>query len=163
MYLKGAARLLKYRVRKARGFSLSEILITLTILAILGGMIMLAFGPSEDKARATRIAADLDALRSAVLTYSHEESWNKNAFDAAEGLDAKMVRIASISPYLDRSIDINFVVTKEGGRLLVGFQNHPRIEGGVPGKLASMANNAGLRNASGDLYSNGSSVYMFVR
>lgn len=124
---------------------------------------MLNLGQSESKAQATRIAADLDALRSAVLTYSHEEAWNKNAFDNTVSPGTSMVKVASISPYLDKSIDYNFVVFKSGDRLLVGFTDHPRIEGGVPNKLASMAASAGLRNGDGGLYTSGSSVYMFVR
>lgn len=156
--------MLKYKFRKARGFSLTEILITLIIIAVLSGMVMLTVGSNSEPADAARLAANLEALRAAVLAYSNEVgSWNRDAFRAtADPADGGLLSIASLSPYLDRSTD-PFEVIRADGRLLVGFPNASRLTSGVADKLAKRAGEGGLVNSGGTVYSGGTGIYVFVR
>lgn len=149
---------------RARGFSLTEILIAVIIIGILSGMIMISFGRSSDRAQAARLAADLEALKSAVLAYSHEEgSWNRNAFrTSANASDGGLISVTSLSPYLDRELT-NFQVIRANDRLLAGFQSVPKLTGGVAGTLAKNAREGGLMTDTGDVYQGGSSIYMLVR
>lgn len=155
--------MLKNRLRKARGFALTEMLIVVIILAVLAGMFALTFGSSEDRAMATRIMSDLDSLRSAVLTYSNEQSWNRGAFDSSAGLDSGMINAVSLSPYLAKPIGENFRVLRVNDRLLAGYENHSKITAAVSERLARNAGNEGLLTSSGAVYTTGSSIYVNVR
>ena len=125
---------------------------------------MLTIGSNTDSAEATRITANLDALRSAVLTYSNEVgSWNRNAFRTTEvPSDGGLVSIASISPYLDRSVD-RFEVLRSNDRLLAGFPDASKLTAAVADKLAKTAQQDGLMNRSGTTYSSGTAIYIYVR
>jgi len=153
----------KYRIPKARGFAFSEILIVLVILSILGGTLMITLGPSEEKAKATRVQADLDALRSAVLTYSHENSWNKAAFAAVTTEGESMLSATSISPYLTQELRQTISVIRVNGRLLSGFVNHSDITESVSKRLRKAAEPEGLLDNKGDVYTNGADIYVYVR
>lgn len=156
--------MLKNRFRKTRGFALTEILLVIIILAILMGMIMLTFGSTGDRATATRIMADLDSLRSAVLAYSNEQSWNRDAFDMGATKDAGMVAVVSLTPYLAKETEANFrVVRGENNRLLAGYDDNTRITPGVEKRLANSARRDGLMTRSADVYISGRSIYVYVR
>ena len=154
---------MKYRILKARGFALSEILIVLVILSILGGTLMLTLGPSEEKTKATRVQADLDALRSAVLAYSHENSWNKAAFAAVPADGGSMLSATSISPYLTQELRQTISVIRVNSRLLAGFVNHSDITESVSQRLRKAAESGGLLDNKGNVYTDGADIYVYVR
>lgn len=163
MNLKEAALLLKNRFRRTRGFALNEMLIVILILAILMGMYMVAMGPAQDRTTATRITSDLDSLRSAVLAYSNAESWNRDAFVAGNTLDAGMVKVISLSPYLAKDIGESFSVLRVNDRLLVGFENHSKITSSVEKRLRSATRDGGFLKADGNAYSGGRDIFVYVR
>lgn len=150
--------------KKSCGFSLVEVLLTVMILSILGGMVMLSFGRSEDGAQAARIKADLEALKSAILAYSHNESWNRAAFDSSGTQDAGMLKAASLDQYLDRKISSGFEVIRVNNKLMVGLINPHRFTAGVRNRVERSAKTDGLYNRNGSSYTaNQSEVFMIIR
>lgn len=61
------------RTRRNRGFSLVELVITLTIMTILVGVVSMRSSGVTDRARATKIVETVEALRTPVMLY-HEDT-----------------------------------------------------------------------------------------
>jgi general secretion pathway protein G len=79
--------------RKARGFTLVELLIVIVIIGILAGSMLLVFGSTTDKAKATRIVSDMRNLKAAALMYYADN----NEWPAEGNLNTQL------SPYMDRA------------------------------------------------------------
>ncbi len=63
----------KYHLEiERKGFTLLELIITVTILAVLIGIVVVAINPAEQLARArdAKRVADLDAIKSAIILYT---------------------------------------------------------------------------------------------
>ncbi len=75
--------------RKQSGFTLLEIMLVVTIIALLLGAAIYKMGPSVDVAKKTRIEADIQGIRTMLLAYS-----GRNGFypTTDQGLKALVVR-----------------------------------------------------------------------
>ncbi|MBR4400616.1 MAG: prepilin-type N-terminal cleavage/methylation domain-containing protein [Synergistes sp.] len=141
------------KYRKAKGFTLVELLIVIVIIGILAGMMMLTTGSATDKAEATKIIANLRGLKAAALMcYADENAWPTD--------------IASLDKYVDQSIGetSDYEVGDEGEHLYVAYGGD-KLTAGVKDKLATMAEEVGLKAgaASADFTKDSDSVGMMVK
>ena len=141
------------KMRKAKGFTLVELLIVIIIIGILAGMLLLAVRSATDKAEATKIVNALRNYKSASLMYYTDHSvWPGTTDNWTDSLDM----------YVDRSIDAKsfsqVVVAAVGDRFLIGLKSaagSPLEQAGVQGKLADQAQSSALYDDQGVYFAGG--------
>jgi type II secretory pathway pseudopilin PulG len=109
------------------------------MLGILAGFMMLVFGGSTDRARATKIASDLESVKQAALTYeSQNRTRNNNPLDGYITGNAKASAFTGdvVSPYLENPLPaVPSLIRRNDRRLQVAFVNFP-----VDAKFAAALN-----------------------
>ena len=149
------------KMRKAKGFTLVELLIVIIIIGILAGMLLLAVGSATDKAEATKIVNALRNYKSATLMYYTDHSnWPPSgSWSGHTGW------VESLDRYTDRSMDLNafasLQVVDVSGRFIIGFNGatgSPLTQAGVQGKLAAQAAASALLSVGGAPYVAGASA-----
>jgi general secretion pathway protein G len=149
---------------KARkgGFTLVELLIVIMIIAILAGMMMLATGSATDGAEATKVINDLRNLKGASLMFFVDENrWPTATAADASSLDTYMDRAFLASGTRYGSLLVTETSISGVTRNIIGLTLNASVHReGVQKKLAGSAQNSGLWNATGGVYTGGNDIYM---
>ncbi len=139
------------RRRKAKGFTLVELLIVMVIIGILAGAMLLVMGSGKDKANATKIVSNLRSMKAAALMYYFDyNDWPTSISDLDDYMDRPVCADGEIVKAYDIDSNDNGVYIKA-----------TLEDGGFRDKLEEMATESGLYAAmdSGD-YAGGDNVYV---
>jgi len=138
------------RKRKAKGFTLVELLIVMVIIGILAGAMLLVMGSGKDKANATKIVSNLRSLKAAALMYYGDNNdWPDE--------------ITDLEQYMDRPVDSSDYSISDTGDYVCVVAT-PSTDG-VKKALTAMAEDSGLYggpDSDDSIYSNDEDVYMRI-
>lgn len=139
------------KYRKAKGFTLVELLIVIIIIGILAGMMMLASGAATDKAEATKIVSNMRNLKAAVIMYyADTNAWPTSANEASvdKFMDAPLLNNAKDTRYSIENSDPNGVVKV----VFTTTATSPDTAPGVITKLITFKDNGTLYSSDDKIF-----------
>lgn len=136
---------------KRKGFSLVELLIVVTLMALLAGGLVLSLGGGLDKARASKVVSQLSNLRAAVALYQADM--------AGTAESDKAPTAEKLKPYLQgESVEYELLFWPSGGaendHWYAGLKG-VTPDSGLAKRLATMASSNGLLKGDGAQQPNG--------
>ena len=138
------------KMRKAKGFTLVELLIVIIIIGILAGMMMLATGAATDKAEATKIVSNMRNIKAAaIMYYADKNVWplsTSSDADLNDKLDQPLLGGAGKGYSITENPTDTFNVTVNGAQTVPSWTS----TSGIADKLKDMATTSSIM-VSGDI------------
>jgi prepilin-type N-terminal cleavage/methylation domain-containing protein len=154
--------------RGSGGFTLVELLLVVTIIAVLAGGMIIAVSRGTDNAEAAVIMSDLDAAKNALLAYSMEHRTRTS--DGLGGFvgAASSAIVSSLDNYMSSQVNMTGGKTKArfdsievdtaSGRIRIGFAGFP-TDSGV---ISALKRKAAQSNVVYQVESTGSTCTIFL-
>ena len=77
------------KIKQQSGFSLLEIVIAMSIMAVLGGIMIAKFGDAAGEAKLIKIKSDIQAIKSALTRYNADSFMYPTTEQGLEALERK--------------------------------------------------------------------------
>lgn len=115
------------RRRRARGMTLIEIIVVITILALIMGAVAVAVIPQLDKARQDRARLDIqNILQGLKIYYAKKGSYPDTGSGLKALVDAQVLEKVPLDPW-----DTEYVYMNEGGKPVIVSYGGDKAPGGT--------------------------------